>query len=101
MIKVNVRIKNDLITNISIKGHADYEEAGKDIVCASVSSIVITSVNAIIKLTDKTINYQEKDGFVNIDIVKHDNITDTLIKNMIDLLEELEKNYSENIKINK
>ena len=39
MIKVNIEDK--LIT---IKGHANYDDKGKDIVCASVSSIVITTL---------------------------------------------------------
>ena len=35
---------------IKISGHANYDEKGKDIVCASVSSIVITTINAIIEI---------------------------------------------------
>ena len=43
MIKVN--IKNNEIT---VSGHANYDDYGKDIVCASVSSLVISTVNAIL-----------------------------------------------------
>ena len=42
MIKIEVKKKN-----ISIVGHANYDEYGKDIVCAAVSSVVITSIEAI------------------------------------------------------
>ena len=41
-----VRRKN----NIEITGHANFDDYGKDIVCASVSSIVITTVNGILEL---------------------------------------------------
>ena len=34
---------------IVISGHANYEDYGKDIVCASISSIAITTVNAIVE----------------------------------------------------
>lgn len=95
MIKVNV--KRD---QIKIIGHADYDDYGKDIVCASVSSIVITSINAIIRLNKSALKYKEdKDVFV-IDILNHDEIIDTIILNMIELLKDLEKNYNKNIKIN-
>ena len=47
MIKVNVTNNNGLVEKISIKGHAMYDDYGKDIVCASVSTMVITTVNAI------------------------------------------------------
>ncbi len=93
---IKVKINKD---HIEIKGHAMYDVHGKDIVCASVSCIVITSVNAILKFNEKTIKYEDKDGYVKIDVLKHTKETDIIILNMIELLEELEKQYSKNIKI--
>lgn len=93
MIKVNV--KHD---TIRISGHALYAENGLDIVCASVSSIAITTVNAILRL-EPTIDFKSSDGLLEITILKHTKVTDTLISNMISLFEELEKQYSENIQI--
>lgn len=95
MIKVN--IKNN---HIEIKGHAMYDDMGKDIVCAAVSTIVITTINAIIRFDKEAIKYEEKDGYISIDVLKDTNITNTLILNMIELLKELEKQYKKNIKIN-
>ena len=95
MIKVN--IKNN---NISITGHALYADAGKDIVCASVSSIVITTINALIRLDKDCIKYDTKNGIV-ITIMKQTKETNILLDNMICLLEELEKDYNKNIKINR
>ena len=43
MIKVKVEENNNYISKVTIKGHANYDELGKDIVCAAVSSIVITA----------------------------------------------------------
>lgn len=42
MIKVSVTKKNQQIQEVSIQGHAMYDDFGKDIVCAAVSSCVIT-----------------------------------------------------------
>lgn len=84
---------------IKVCGHSLYQEAGKDIVCASVSSIVITTINAILRLEPDAILYQEADGLMEIKILLHNQVVDTLILNMIDLLKQLELQYSKYIKI--
>ena len=94
MIKIN--INNDEIT---IKGHSGYGVEGTDIVCASVSSISITTVNALLSIDEDCIQYIEKDGYLNIKIKKHNETIDKLIDNMINLLKELEKNYKKYIEI--
>jgi uncharacterized protein YsxB (DUF464 family) len=99
MIKVNVNKKDNQIDNIVLSGHAMYDDYGKDIVCASVSSIVITTVNAIIRINNDAIEYRQDDDLV-ITIKLHDKVTDLLIENMLELLTELEKQYKKNIKIN-
>lgn len=93
MIKVSIKEKQ-----IIIKGHANYEEIGKDIVCASVSSMVITTVNAILRIDESAIKYSDNNGVI-IDIIKDDEIINKLISNLIDLLEELEKQYPKYIEI--
>ena len=94
MIKVKI---NDKI--IIITGHADYEEYGKDIVCASVSSIVITSVNAALKLEEKSLEYVEKTDKLTINILSNNKNILIIMENMIELLEELSLTYKKNIKI--
>ena len=98
MIKVNVIGKND---KIEILGHAMYDDFGKDIVCAGVSSIVITTVNAIIIFDKDYIKYEIKDDYFLVDVIKHDNIVDKLITNMINMLKDIENDYPKNIKIGK
>ena len=85
---------------IIISGHASFDEYGKDIVCASVSSIVITTVNAILRFDDKALTYDQLKDDLEITINTHSSVTDTLINNMLELLKELEMNYKKNIKIN-
>lgn len=93
---IKVEIKDNLIT---IKGHAGYDDKGKDIVCASVSSIVITTINAIIEINPDAIDYSDLDNELIIRKLKEDEIVNKLIVNMILLLESLEKDYSDYIKI--
>jgi uncharacterized protein YsxB (DUF464 family) len=87
--------------NIKISGHAGYGVKGNDIVCASVSSIVITSLNAIIRMDENAISYKQDEGFIEVNILKHEKNIDILIENMISMLEELENDYKENIKIDR
>ncbi len=84
---------------IKVSGHARYADYGKDIVCASVSSIVITTINAIIEIDNEAIDYSDLDNEIIIRIIKEDEIVNKLIKNMILLLESLEKDYKDYIKI--
>lgn len=101
MIKVQIKKKDGVINNILITGHSGYQEAGSDIVCASVSSICITTVNAIIRIDSSAIEYDEKDGYLTVDINKHTGVIDILIENMLELLEELEEDYKNYINIEK
>ena len=93
---IKVEIKDNLIT---IKGHAGYDDKGKDIVCASVSSIVITTINAIIEINPDAIDYSDLDNEIIIRKLKEDETVNKLLNNMILLLENLEKDYKDYIKI--
>ena len=84
---------------IVISGHALYDEYGKDIVCASVSSVSICTVNAIISINDNAIEASEKEGELIININSNDDITTKLIDNMFRCFDELEKQYPNNVKI--
>lgn len=86
-------------SKILIKGHALYDDFGKDIVCSSVSSIVITSLNAIISFDKDAIYYEYLNDGLLLEIKKHDNITLTLIDNMLELLIKLSKDYPKNIQV--
>ncbi len=96
MIKIKVKENDNKIEEISIKGHAMFDDFGKDIVCSSVSSIVITTVNAIERIDKESIAYIEQPFSLNV--IYENEIVNELIDNMICLLKELEEQYPENIK---
>ena len=99
MIKIKIQKNDNCIKRIIISVHAIYDEHGKDIVCASVSSIAITSVNLILRMDDKAINVKQSDGLLEIDVLKHDTNIEVVLENMLDMLEELSKDYEKNVKI--
>jgi len=95
MIKIKVTEKN-----ISILGHANYDEYGKDIVCAAVSSVVMCSVEAISSFDNRAVDIKESKDKLEILINKTDDTTNRLITNMLNCLKEIEKKYPKNIQIN-
>lgn len=99
MINVKISKNENRIDKVEILGHADYADYGKDIVCSGVSSIVTTTVNAILTFDKKYISYEMlEDDFIII-IKVHNEIVDNLIFNMINMLKEIENDYPKNIKI--
>ena len=84
---------------IEITGHSGYDIVGKDIVCSAVSSIVTTTINGIISINEKAINYKYQNDTMLITILKKDEITVKLINNMLELLKSLSKDYPKNINV--
>ena len=98
MIKVKLTKNNNYYKGIIITGHANYDDFGKDIVCASVSSTIITSVNICLSIDDKSLSYNDDNG-LDIKILKKDEVTTKIINVMVSNLYELEKTYPKNIQI--
>ncbi len=94
MIKV---IKKNKI--IEISGHAGYDEFGKDIVCASVSSVIMTTVNSIMNIDNSSISYMDDGNKIIIEKLNDNDIVDKLLNTMILILKDLEEQYKENIKV--
>ena len=98
MIKIKLLSNNNNLSKIIIRGHAMYDDFGKDIVCAAVSSTIITSVNACLSIDENSLIYDDKDG-LDIVINKNDIVTTKIIGTMISNLKQLEEAYPKNIQI--
>ena len=96
-------IRVEIINNktINVKGHANYAEYGSDIVCASVSTAVLMSINQI-EVFDKLdcIKTNVYEGNACIEVVREDEIVSKVISNLIFTLRDLELQYPKYIKIN-
>ncbi len=98
MIQIEVKKKENKVKQINFKGHAMYDDFGRDIVCAGVSSILTTTVNAILMFDENAVIFEQKKDFV-LQIQKMDDITSKLLENMLNLLKELGEQYPKNIQI--
>lgn len=98
MIKVRINKENNIISSISAIGHAGYADYGKDIVCASFSTMIITTINAILEIDENAISYTDSNDLKIVNI-KKDNITNSLLNNLVNMICELKENYDKNIDI--
>ena len=98
MIKVILTKKDDNVNKVIINGHAGYDDFGIDIVCAAVSSTVITTINILLSLDNQSISYNDSRGLI-IEVLKNDMTTKKIINVLISNLYELEKAYPKNIQI--
>ncbi|WP_391202156.1 ribosomal-processing cysteine protease Prp [Psychrobacillus sp. L4] len=107
MIKVTVtKDQSGLIHSFEMKGHADFAEYGKDLVCAGASAVSFGAVNAIIALTEITpiikqkgdggYLYVEVPGISNPEKAAHMQL---ILEAMIVSLQTIEQDYGKYIKI--
>ncbi|MFP4461956.1 MAG: ribosomal-processing cysteine protease Prp, partial [Thermotogota bacterium] len=78
-----------------ISGHSGYAKRGKDIVCASVSVLSLHTAR-ILNEECKAVEALEQDenGRLSIKLKSTDEITEMLIKRLIQTLREIQEEYS-------
>ena len=92
---IKVIVKDNII---KVSGHAKFDDYGKDIVCASVSSIIYTTVNGILNINRDAIEVIDNNDFI-ITVKNNTLVTQKLIETMMELLKDLEKQYPKNINV--
>ena len=100
MIKIQINKTNNKYSSLIVSGHSNYDEHGKDIVCAGVSAIVTGGINALILENKNLIAYEVKDGYVNIDVLNIENNNIQLIMDVVIIqLKTIEESYKKYVKI--
>lgn len=95
-----IKVKNKE-NYIEVSGHADQNEYGKDIVCSSVSTALIMTINLIEKFSQlNDIKYQIKEGYFQLEYNKNNKIVNNIVENLKYTLNELFIKYPKYIKIN-
>ena len=100
MIKIQINKTSNKYSSLIVSGHSNYDEHGKDIVCAGVSAIVIGGINALAINDKNAISYRVDDGYVNLDVlnIMNDNIQ-LIIDTIVIQLRTLEESYKKYVKI--
>ena len=106
MIKITFYAKSDKYIGLVSKGHADYDEHGKDIVCSAVSSITQSLALGILNVLNIKAKYKidEDTGYLELrlpeikDEVLYDK-TQVLFKTALLSLKDFQVGYPSNIKV--
>ena len=95
MIQISIIRHNNEYSQIKAFGHAEYDDYGKDIVCAAVSVLIINAANSLEKFTNDLIMAEtHKDGTTEILLKEHPSKeTVLLIDSLILGLEEIRNQY--------
>lgn len=96
MIRITITQKNNKIDSLEIKGHANFAEYGKDLVCAGVSAISVGGLNALATLNDKNIELKMSDGYILIRNTSQNAEAQTILNTIIIQLQtvkEIQKDY--------
>ncbi len=102
MIRVHIiRTKEDIITHMSISGHAEYAKKGKDLVCAAVSAIGVGGLNSLDKMDKGSVNDELSENSIVIDVITVSETQQNILKTMLYQLETVEQSYFKYIQITK
>jgi uncharacterized protein len=87
-------------TSFEIKGHANFADAGQDIVCAAASAIAISMVQAMSRfVAEDMVTIKESDGYLLFQVHQTNETIQILLKSMKDTLTELKDSYPKAIQI--
>lgn len=93
-------INNDYNLGFIMEGHADYAPHGQDIVCASVSSALFTTYNALKQQVMNTkIESTMENGYAQVKVHIGNMYSDAVINAFIVTLQEIQKIYPNTVEI--
>lgn len=107
MINAKIYRSNEgLITSFVLSGHAEFDEHGKDLVCAGTSAVTFGAVNAVLSLTniEPQIDQGGDGGYLhvklpsNLDKSTSDKVQ-LLLEGMLVSLQTIERDYGQYISI--
>jgi len=106
MIKVEIKRKKDYLSGFKMYGHAEFDEYGKDIVCAAASMLAYNTIDTFTDILDLRdyIAFTIEENLINLDFksqIQEINMHDSqLILKKFELgMKSLQAEYSDYLKI--
>ncbi len=101
MIKIKIARDEEKIILISMQGHADFDQYGKDIVCSAASTIIIGGINAIAQLGFISfISYSVDVGNVEVKINNTDiSELQVILETLVIQFKSIEESYPKYIQV--
>ncbi len=103
MTNITIFKDKDVLLGFEISGHADSAKYGEDIVCASISVLGITCLNAlevICGLSEDDVSLKMDDGYIYTYIENHNSIeVQTILKTFKIGIESIVEEYPQYVKL--
>lgn len=102
MTKVEIYLGQDkTINKIAVRGHANYAESGSDIVCAGISTLLMTGALASRELLKIDILKEFSDGKLVLQVPEDvvDDKLQVILQTVVIGLRDIESGYPKNISI--
>ena len=97
MTKISFKEKDNEI-KVVVDGHADFKKFGEDIVCASISTALTMTINAIDNLGYNVKDLVYSEGYSTFTVESNDN-TKAIIKTFKEVVSQLSEEHPKNVKI--
>ena len=106
MVRVHIErsVPGREVRSFTMEGHADFAEAGKDIVCAGASAIAVGTVNAIEALLGVGLEARMRSGYLAAEVPEtgdpaRNKDVQLLLEAMVVMLRTIEQSYGKHIRI--
>ncbi len=102
MIEAVIKKSHQSILQITVSGHAESDEYGKDLVCAGVSTACFGIANALAHfdfLSQKLGTIEIREGFMDIKVHQNHKTVQVVLETFEVMLKTIEESYSKYIKI--
>lgn len=102
MTKALFNYLDDNFVSFEISGHSDFAEYGEDIVCSAITTATFYTIGLFNKFFSNLFTYIEKDGYIKLETNEEINqeLVKPIIENFIEVLDNIQKQYPKNLKIN-
>ncbi len=97
MIKAKFSIRG-ADASFTVSGHSESAEAGKDIVCAAVSSAALMAANTVTEILGVAASEEMHDGYLNVSFVNSEAAAD-IVRGLRLHLEQLSLQYPQFVKV--
>ena len=98
MISVIYEVKDNYYSYLEVSGHAEYDKKGKDLICASVSSIMFGFMNALDALNED-VQIQQLTNKIIINNHSSCNTIQEYFQLVMTQLKTIEESYGDFIKV--
>jgi uncharacterized protein YsxB (DUF464 family) len=100
MILFRVKHENDLITEVNVSGHSNYDVAGRDIVCSAVSTAMYVSLGLLEKVCPKYDFHSDETGAtMKLKIIESNEFTEIILDNLVSSIEGVSSDYAKYLKV--